>query len=359
MEAIEKSRWSRCWRLPALGLLAVAGILLLPGIAPASDIPTAAGAASAAGASSATGWKSAPVLPVIKGKDKRKLLQRVARGRRLGMRATFAKVGDSNIEMTPALYGLGCADPTPGLSPSLERTLRRYSRVRLANQRAFPGCERGNSFSRRSAAARSGTFSDWSLIPGTKLPDTGYLAFPTDCELEQTPLGCELEASRPRYAFVLTGTNDSWFDRYLGKPPGSLVASRLKRVTTALLAAGTVPVLTSIPPKLSGKVEDQPERDRFVERSNRRIRALARKMHFPFINLWRALVQPQMINRGMSSDGLHLSLYNAGGAPHVLELGPTTFADSVVFTPEGLRYGSNRRNLIVLKTLARLDRITG
>lgn len=38
--------------------------------------------------------------------------------------------------------------------------------------------------------------------------------------------------------------------------------------------------------------------------------------------------------------------------------GTSTFADSVDFTPAGLRYGANRRNLIWLKTLARLDRVT-
>lgn len=345
MEAIQKSRWFRAWPLPVAGLLAV--IALLP-----------AGTAPVVGVADASmGWKSAPILPVVKGKTKRKLIRRVARGKRLGMRATFAKVGDSNIEMTPGLYGLACADPV-GLPPALRPTLRRYGRVRLANQRAFPGCRPWNSFSRRSAAAQGGTHSTWSLVVGSELPDSGYLGFPTDCAKSETPLGCELRVTRPRYAFVLTGTNDFSLDHYLGLTPGAEIGARLKQVLKALLANGTVPILNSIPPRADGTEQERAGREMFVNRTNAGIRRLARSMNLPFINLWRAMSDPWMVNQGMDDGGLHLSLFGAEGKALVREVGPTTFADSVVFSRQGLRYGSNRRNLIWLKTLARLDRVT-
>lgn len=65
-----------------------------------------------------------------------------------------------------------------------------------------------------------------------------------------------------------------------------------------------------------------------------------------------------MIDLGLAGDGLHLSVAGAGGEMVGVQPGASTFADSVDFTPAGLRYGANRRNLIWLKTLARLDRVT-
>lgn len=348
------------WWAVVFGLLASICFLVLTShdsraVAAVGEPASATGEDSAA----ASGWKSAPVVPDIRGKVKRRLRDRVDRGRDRGMRRNvFAKVGDSNIEMTPALYGLACADPVPALSRRLRRVVRRYSRVRLANPRAFPGCTPWNSFSRRSAAAQSGTHSSWSLIPGPKLPATGFLALPEDCEPDETPLGCELRVTRPRYAFVHTGSNDIWLDLYLGNPPGSRIRGRLRKVVNALLAEGTVPILGSIPPIVRGEGKARAIAATFVSRTNAGIRRLARRRHLPFVNLWRAMSNPRMINSGMSEDGLHLSVFNAGGESYVREVGPTTFADSVVFTRRGLRYGSNRRNLILLKTLARLDRAT-
>ena len=76
------------------------------------------------------------------------------------------------------------------------------------------------------------------------------------------------------------------------------------------------------------------------------------------INLWRMLDSPAMINRGMSNDGLHMSVAGANGEM-INGPGPTTMADSVRFDRSSLRYGANRRNLVWLKTLALLDKITG
>ena len=110
-------------------------------------------------------WKTLPVVPSIKGPLKEQFLKDVARSRRSGMRPNvFAKVGDSNTEMSPSIYGLGCRTAKLGGRNDLRRVIDRFSAVKLANDRPLTGCEEGNSFSRHSSATLAGTPSTWSLV---------------------------------------------------------------------------------------------------------------------------------------------------------------------------------------------------
>lgn len=313
--------------------------------------PADAGAAKAA-------WVKAPVLPALSHQDQAKLKVRVARGDRLGLRSrVFAKVGDSNTEFSPNFYGLGCR-AARGLGPALQRTLRRWNQVRVPNLRALPGCRPWTSFSRRSSAAQAGVYSFWSVTLNRDLPTTGYTKRSPGCSLNRTPLDCEIAATRPRYATVMLGTNDIGMDLYFGFTPGSQIGQRVGAVARALLKQGVVPVLSTIPPVRTSDPALQEAFDKGVRRSNAEVWKLSRRLRLPMINFWRALRAPALINRGLADDGLHLTVKGAGSAAVGVSPG-RTLADSVDFRPGALRFGANRRNLIWLRTLARLDKITG
>ncbi|MGA7397432.1 MAG: SGNH/GDSL hydrolase family protein, partial [Solirubrobacterales bacterium] len=149
---------------------------------------------------------------------------------------------------------------------------------------------------------------------------------------------------------VMTGTNDIFLDSFLGIQPGSQTQKRIVSLVKSIRGLGSVPILSTLPPvHASGFPADH------VAGINAVIAAVARKRRVPLINLWRGLTRPRMIEDGLSSDELHLRAY-----PHddrVLDPVPGIFTDSVNFSPEALRYGANRRNLICLQTLATLDRI--
>jgi hypothetical protein len=270
----------------------------------------------------------------------------------------FAKVGDSNTDFSPNLYGFTCGSPS-GMPVGLKATLDRYSRVRLPNAGTVAGCLPSTSFSRDSAAAQGGVFITWSLNLVRDLPDVGYVQKPVGCLPEQTPLSCEVDAVRPRYALVTLGTNDLGMDILFGHVPGRETVMRLAGVVDYLLSRGVIPILSTIPPVVSIDPQGQRKLDAGVSRTNAGVWRLSRSRRLPMINLWRALTQPSMIGQGLSADGIHLSLYGNGGATVYLRPDPTTFTDSVNFTRPALRYGANRRNLIWLKTLSRLDKITG
>lgn len=301
-------------------------------------------------------WESAPVVPRLSVPVKAKLLETVAIGQRKGMRArVFAKAGDSNTEMSANLYGLGCRPAPPELTPALAGVLRRFNSVKLANPSGFPDCRRSTSFSRRSAATKSATWSSWSA---TEIADLGddYWRPPDYCTEAETPLVCELRIIRPRFVFILAGTNDIGMDSSFGLSPGAHAAERLRPLITQARSRGVVPVLSTIPPVHPSDPERAELFEEGVRRTNSKIFRLASESKVPLINLWRAMSGPEMINQGLSGDGLHLGVFGAGETTPSLDPDPSIFSLSTDFSTEALRYGANRRNLIFLKTLAVLDR---
>lgn len=331
----------------ALGAVLPLAILLVmaPPSAQAVDPPPATGPPPA--------WLQAPVVPELKGKVAKRFRHDVKQSRARKMRArVFAKVGDSNTQLTGVLYGLGCKKARLAGRRSLAAVISRYRRVQLENENGIDGCEPGNSFSRRSAAVSSGTFSNWSTVEVSGLPASGFGKAPSDCNPDETPLSCELRITRPRYVFVMTGSNDITLDLlFAGIPPGSQLSNRLTPVIRTIRRFGSVPVLSTIPPAPRGLLAW-----RFIGDTNREIWRLSKRLRVPMINLYGALMSPGMVNYGTGPDSAHLGIFGETEFNRVETPGPTTLRDSVNFTRQALRYGSNRRNLIWLKTLRRLDR---
>jgi len=111
----------------------------------------------------------------------------------------------------------------------------------------------------------------------------------------------------------------------------------LARVVRLVSSAGTIPVISTIPPRAR-----QPFSLR-VARFNAEIVGLAKNRALPLWNYWRQMVEPGVPHAGLSRDGVH---------PSVL-CPPCTAID---FRPVGMRQGYALRNLGALRVLDRLRR---
>jgi len=301
------------------------------------------------GTATGAGWKGLPIVPQFTKPAVAKLAREVAASRSVGHRpAVFMKVGDSNTEMAGVLYGLGCERAKLPGRGRLRATVRRYNRVQLPTDLSLEGCGHVTSFSRRSNAVRSGTWSTWSMTQSDLYDGSSWEVAP-DCLPQETPLACEARTIKPVFALVMTGTNDIPWDQAFGIDPGSETQERIRSLVRSIRGLGSVPVLSTLPPVIgSGTTENR------INRVNAGIAAVAKEEKVPLINLWRGLTSPGMLNNGLSADGLHLSSF-----PHdepVISPVADIFSDSVVFSKDALRYGANRRNLIYLQTLAKLDK---
>jgi len=291
---------------------------------------------------------AASVLPDLSGPAGDRLRAEVARADRQKMNPdVFAKVGDSNTEYPQNLYGLGCREVGYGSNGNLEPTVDRYRKVEFPDLVSLPGCSPVNSLSRRSASAVSGVWTEWLMTPTEDLPATG-IAPPTDeCEPRETPFDCEIGLISPRWVLIMSGTNDA----LLGLPLGGTYEKELRKMISRVRELGPVPVLSTLPPMDVPAHNGQPG-DVRVDEANRIIREVAADMDVPLIDLHAALVQPQMENRGLGPDGLHLGVYGGESAPDVMR-------GSAILTIPALHHGANRRNLIWLQALQRLDRVAG
>jgi hypothetical protein len=144
-----------------------------------------------------------------------------------------------------------------------------------------------------------------------------------------SPLESELGALTPRFASLMYGTNDVGFvdlDSY---------GRNMTRLVDGMLASGTLPILSSIPPR-----DDDASADARVPVFNALVRALAQSRGVPFVDYHRELLP--LPNHGLSTaDGIH----------------PQASMGGCVLTPTGLRAGANVRNLLVLEALDRLRRV--
>lgn len=219
----------------------------------------------------------------------------------------FAKIGDSNTVSTNYLTCFAGARVDLAGRASLQPVIDQFR----------AGTAGGTTpFDRASLAATVG-WSVGSAIAGSP-----------------SPAARELAAIRPRQATIMFGTNDIQsrnIDRY---------AQDMWTLTDAVIAAGAVPLFTTIPAR-----GDDAAADAWVPRYNAVARALAQTHHAPFIDTHREL--EALPRRGLGPDNLHLNVFTQGGA-----------ARGCVFTAEGLQFGQNLRNLRVIETLGRVLDVT-
>jgi hypothetical protein len=140
-----------------------------------------------------------------------------------------------------------------------------------------------------------------------------------------SPLTQELSSTSPRFAVVMFGTNDVGFIDY------DTYARNMSAIADQTIAFGTIPVLSSIPPR-----DDMASVDLRVPLFNGIVRAIAASRGVPFTDFHRELVP--LPEHGLAGDGVHLESSSLGAC---------------VFTPQGLQAGANVRNLITIEALDR------
>jgi GDSL-like Lipase/Acylhydrolase family len=225
-----------------------------------------------------------------------------------GQRDVFIKVGDSISASTSYLNCLA------GTSVNLDT-----HSVLQATRDYFVTTPVGamTSFDRDSDAVEVGRTAWWA-ITGTP-----------------SPLDSEMTAVNPSAAVVMFGTNDiGWFGDDHESTLQWYYENYLTLVDT-LVGAGIVPILSTIPPR-----DDSASHDAWVPALNAMVRGVAQGRQIPLVDFHRELMG--LADHGLSGDGMHPTAYFDGAA------------NACDFSPEGLLYGYNVRNLITLESLDRV-----
>lgn len=152
-----------------------------------------------------------------------------------------------------------------------------------------------------------------------------------------TPLAGESAEISPRFAVVLFGTEE------LVQPqPDALFtfADNLLGVVDALTAEGTIPILTTLPPRTM-PVEAEAE----VPRYNAVIRAIAQGNRVPLVDLNLAL--STLPGQGLAADGIDLGVF----------VDDMMIARPCNFELTGKVNGYNTRNLVTLEALDRARKV--
>jgi hypothetical protein len=273
--------------------------------------------------SSAADWEELPVVPALGPVVTSHLETIASRGEGLGNRpGVFAKIGDSITASPSFLQALACHRPQLGEWSELRGT------VEFFGESAVPGgfeeaqCPVSNSYSRLGVAAVPGWRAVDALSQLESSPECGVLP----------AVSCELQLIRPSVGLIMFGTND------LEDFTAIQFRHDLARLARLVAGAGTIPVISTIPPRATRRFSQR------VARFNAEIAALAENRALPLWNFWRQMTGPGVLNQGLGEDGVHPSAL----CP------PCTAID---FRPAGLRQGYALRNLGALRVLDRLRRV--
>lgn len=271
---------------------------------------------------SAAEWEELPVVPALGPAVTGHIEEIAARGASLGNRpGVFAKIGDSITASPSFLQALACRRPQLGVWSELRGTVGFFGETPVPRDTEEAQCAVSNSYSRVGVAA----------VPGWRAVDAlSRLEASPECG-DLPAVRCELQQIHPSVALIMFGTND------LTDFTAVQFRRDLARVARLVAGAGTIPVISTIPPRARWSFSQR------VARFNAEIAALAENRALPLWNYWRQMVEPGVPNRGLGEDGVHPSAL----CP------PCTAID---FRPEGLRQGYALRNLGALRVLDRLRR---
>ncbi|MEO1287119.1 MAG: SH3 domain-containing protein [Chloroflexota bacterium] len=229
-----------------------------------------------------------------------------ATGQELGRRANvFSKIGDSITVDEQAFGPLGFGVYNLGDFDYLRPTVSFFSAQARDN----------NSFNNTSLAAGNG-YTTRTIL------DSNF-ANNQVCNSGESPLACEYRTTNPAVALILLGTNDTT------NVPIDEFRENMFTIADFSIAEGVIPVLTTIPPRLSF-----PGR---AEAYNQVIINVAQTRGLPLIDLYSAIVV--LPDGGMNPDGIHPS------SP------PTGFEGAGDFRGNNLSYGYTIRNLTALQAL--------
>lgn len=317
----------RRWHISAAALLTLS--LVVSSFAPLTNtlltsVPTAQAATLA---------ETLPVVPTINESTKTNLRSILSNGQTQGNRAAvFAKIGDSITATGSFLVDMGCPSDPPNNYAGFATIVEYFKNTSLGASSTW--CGTGNSFTRDSRAAASGWRTNEIL--GIATGDAGLRA---GCNASESQLACELRQTKPGFALVMIGTND--VDGIAsGDVSINAYKTRLETIVTQIQQAGTIPVLSTIPPRLDqgGALQDE------VAQVNQAIIEVAQARNIPTWNYWRALQNIGSGNRfGMDPDGIHPTTYQNGNAS--------------ILEGTALNNGYNVRNLTALQVLAKLKSV--
>jgi hypothetical protein len=163
--------------------------------------------------------------------------------------------------------------------------------------------------------------------------------------LSQKLMPPEIMDTNPSLAFIMFGSVDIGNGgTFTPSPQVDWVkfrdyAQAMLEIEDTLIAAGVIPVIFSMPPRLSSgnPVVQTPT---FVALT----RAIAQGRQTPFIDF--NLPMQKLADKGLESDGLHITQYEVSGSPR-----------NCVMTEDGLKHGYNLMNLLGLQALERVKKV--
>lgn len=270
-----------------------------------STVSAAEAPATAAPAASETArWER--FVPPLDAPTRAHVRELFARGAAAGLRPdVFSKLGDSITESGSFAQDLGHGWYELGAFGSLEPVIAWFRRRSTRRDE--------NAFTRPSAAATAGWDSSQLLEGG-----------------DGSPVERELQAMRGAFAVLMVGTNDA------ERSGAAALAANLERILDRVERRGVVPLLSTIP---AHRGSDAARAEALA--INGRIRAIAAARRLPLIDYHAAMAG--LASEGLSADRVHPSVF--------VDHGDTRAA---VFTEEGLRYGYNVRNLLLVLGLRRV-----
>ncbi len=229
----------------------------------------------------------------------------------------FTKIGDCMTSSESFLRPIAEGKYALGPYTSLQAVIDRYE-----GKPVRTGDSGLDSFSNPSLAAASG-FNAAAVLDSTWND-------PELCEVDESPLACELRLVRPAVALIMFGTNDlksltpEQFDYYL------------RLVVAQTINRGVIPILSTFPNQ-PGQVEKSIFFNQIVVR-------VAQDYTIPLINLWRAF--DPLPNQGIDpQEPTHMTKPTSGEVASFIE------AD--------LQAGHNLHNLLTLQALEGLLKVIG